>query len=92
MAKHRTDDARSIPWRYSMGTRAFICEQGRISIGRMIAPDETPREPIYGIRFTESRRPMFRADEIAVYSASRYETLDGALCAIFAAFQMEDVA
>ena len=92
MAKHETDDARRIPRLYDTGARAIICKQDRTGIGQMIALDETPCEPMYCIRSTESRRLMFRAHEVAAYSASRHDTLDRELRAIFAAFLADDEA
>jgi hypothetical protein len=56
----------------------------------VIALDETPREMLYVIRFSEERRLMFQAREIAAYRATRYEALIGALRAAFAGFRAED--
>src|SRR5690242_763140 len=75
---------------YDTGTRTLVLEHGRVGVGEVVALDETPREPLYAIRFNAERRLMFLAHEVAAYRPTRYETLDGALRAIFAGFRAED--
>ncbi len=87
-----TDDARNPAPLYDMRTRVLVWERGRLAVGEIIAVDETYREPLYGIRFSERRKLMFRASEVVAYQPERYATLDTVLRIAFAAFHAEDGA
>jgi len=75
---------------YDTGTRAIIWERGRLAVGEVIAVDETPREPMYGIRFSAERKLMFRAGELIAHTPARYDALSAAMRIIFAGFRAED--
>jgi hypothetical protein len=75
---------------YETGTRVIIWERGRLAIGEVMAVDETPREPMYGIRFSTERKMMFRACEVVAFTPARYEALVAAMGNIFAGFSVED--
>jgi hypothetical protein len=83
------DAGRRVPL-YDTGTRAIVWARGRLAIGEVIAVDETPREPMYGIRFNAERRLMFRAGEVVAHTPGRYEALDATMRIIFAGFRTED--
>jgi hypothetical protein len=75
---------------YDPGTRAIVWERGRLAVGEVIAIDETPREPLYGIRFSAERRLMFRAGEVVAHTPARYDALSAVMAIVFAGFRAED--
>lgn len=75
---------------YDPGMRAIVWDRGRLAVGEVIAIDETPWEPMYGIRFGAERRLMFRAGEVVAHTPARYDAISAAMAIIFAGFRAED--
>lgn len=87
MRKH---DAQGYTLLYDTGTRVLVWRHGRLAAGEIIALDETYREALYGIRFSERRKLMFQASEIIAYQPERSATLETVLRVVFAGFHAED--